>query len=100
MEDTRKSVTQTVTEYGGFARSSEGDYKLLFTTEMSELLCRQRTVEEAARINRGELGLGRPIKFDVEDTIVKTRTKETILHPWQELEKEKTETEETEIELD
>jgi hypothetical protein len=87
MQDNNKPVTQTVTEYGGFAKNSEGEYQLLFATEMSELLCRQRTTEEAEHINRVAHELGRPIKFDPRDIVIKSREKETILHPWQELER-------------
>jgi hypothetical protein len=87
MQDDKKPIRQTVTEYGGFAKNSEGEYQLLFVTEISESLCRNRTTEEAKRINSAELGMGRSIKFDPRDIVIKSREKETILHSWQELER-------------
>lgn len=67
-------------EYGGFVKNIQtGQYELLFCTEFSELLARNRAIENA----RAQNELTEKPFFDTTDVIVKTRTAVTIYSDWE-----------------
>ncbi len=71
------------TEYGGFARCEEtGEEELLFVTEFSELLAKNRAAE--AVYTRNVFG---DKHFDPESVRAKQRTVFVIKHDWHDMDK-------------
>jgi hypothetical protein len=73
-------LTTTETQYRGLAKNLlTKQYDELFNTNVSELLCNNRTVE-AAEIRNNYSNNG--IIYDVIDIIVQSRTVETYATDW------------------
>lgn len=70
-------------EYGGYAVDTKtGKEELLFTTFASELLCKNRTIEEVKSWN--DLGAA----YDPDSITVRYRKLETAINPWRDSEEE------------
>lgn len=71
----------TIKEYGGFVFNDNTDeYELLFVTQFSELLAKNRALEKAIELNRmGE-------NYNEEDYFVKFRYVEVLTGEWEEFE--------------
>lgn len=71
----QKDVSEAV-EYGGFVMNNEtSNYDLLFTTFISELLCRNRALERAKQENETNQG-----RYDLNDILIKTR--KVVTYGW------------------
>lgn len=69
----------TYIEYGGFVKNIKtGKYERLFTTQMSELLARNRAIEAASNANQNP-----DYQYDVNDTIVKKRIVKSEYGEWE-----------------
>lgn len=69
----------TYIEYGGFINNiKSGEYERLFTTQMSELLARNRTIEAARNANQNP-----DYQYDINDVVVKKRIVKSEYGEWE-----------------